>query len=322
MASDLEEKLEALGVPTSIPDEDQRRRLKAILRENHPDRTGGHFKSEKQERLYQMANDALEIIDLSSASKNQLQVVAEGHSALLKLMHEERQLLNAREQRETAGLAEARANSAIVNSVHSTYFPVQVGSWGIAAVSAAIALLNNPLGGFIDEAFADRPVWTHAAKITLGLISLLGLLLGFYVRQREEQRTNRLKAIMSDDGIELLLQKYSEFLFSTDNGRLELRYEIRFDRPIFLSFGVLADAIGKETGIRDRPTCEATADAIIQKLLQRELILPTTKRNISRVYEIDKGLVKSLIHRITDIDDQGAQEALRASREALRHFRP
>jgi hypothetical protein len=317
MAPDLEDKLKALGIPTTLSDPDKRQRLRQILKKNHPDTTGGDFEDPEQKRLYQMANDAIEIIDASSAPKTELQLVSESHAALLKFVQEERQVTKAREQSNVLESAQARANSAIARSVHSTYFPFQVGSWGIAAIAGAITLLNKPLGGFIDEALADHPAWAHNAKIILGGITLLGLLLGFYARQRETRQTNRLKALMSDDGINFLLEKYSRFLFiGLDELELELELvEINPDRDFSLNFSLLADAVQEETGILDRPTCEATADAIIQKLLQRELIRPKTTKSISRVYEIDKELVRSFLSGKPMAERRAAQrEALRRSR--------
>lgn len=72
-ASDLEIKLEALGISAALSEQELRQGLRAILAENHPDKTGGYFRSAKQERVYQMANDALETIDASKTPKNSLQ---------------------------------------------------------------------------------------------------------------------------------------------------------------------------------------------------------------------------------------------------------
>ena len=136
-----------------------------------------------------------------------------------------------------------------------------IGGWSIAAIAAGIELLNKPLGGLVEEVFVGNATAAHYAKLALGVISITGLVIGFYARQRSIREIDRLKSIMTDGGLQYLFYRYGYHIFE-DEG-------VAGDKIFSLSS--LAAAIAQHTEISDRSTCETTAEAILKKLLEKRI---------------------------------------------------
>jgi hypothetical protein len=285
----LDDMLEALELPTTLSKSRLRTKLRSILTQSHPDRTGGSFLDQEQEKKYQTARQALEILDSGHAPKNQLQVLTENQtalaqtqSALIKMMDEQRQVTKAFEQKQGVADSETKAHASIERTVRKIYLPLRVGGFGIAAIAVLIDLLNKPLGGMIEEVFYGNIAAAHYAKIVLGVISVAGVVLGFYARRREMHEVDMLKSLMTDAGIQYLLWQYSYSIFEDDG-----------EQATF-TLSTLANAIGTHTRIRDRATCEATAEAMIQKLVQRGFAVPKPNKTLSPTYQVDQDLLKDI----------------------------
>jgi hypothetical protein len=209
-------------------------------------------------------------------------------------MEEQKFLSKEMFQRQTAEGSESKAISAITHSVRQTYRPLRIGGWSVASVAVAIALLNKPLGGILEEIFAGNSAAAYSAKLALGVIATFGLILGFYAQQKEAKEIDRLKSIMTDAGIQYLLYRYDFSIF---------RREVDGNDNNF-SLSTLADAVAEHTRIRDRSTCEATAEAILKKLVARGLVSPQEAKSLSPRYSIDKQVLEEIGHRVSWQFDQ------------------
>lgn len=313
MTPNLAEKLGALGIPIALSAPQVRERLKTVLKENHPDTTGGTFRTDEQGGRYQTARDALDLldtIDSPSVSGREIQVFAENQTALAqtqsslaKIIDEQRRQISALEQRQNVEASESKANSAITRSIQQVYTPIVFGGWGIAAIAAAIELLNRPLGGIIEEFFSGNVTAAHYAKLVLGLISIAGIILGFYAKWRSAREIELAKSIMTDAGIQHLFYRYDYYIFDDDPKTWE---------KVF-SLSSLADGVAQHTKIRDRFTCEATAEAILKKLIQRGLAEVRAAKSFSSSYTIDRDLVENLYRDVRwDFDNRSLSEAVRS----------
>ena len=200
---------------------------------------------------------------------------------LLKIIDEQRQL----EQQKAAETSESRANSAIAHSLHQRYASLRLGGWSIAAISAAIALMDKPLGGLIEDLFGAHPTAARIAKLALGIISVFGLVLGLYARQREAREVDRIKSIMTVAGIQHLLYRYDYIIFRTGNETVGQKT---------FNLSTLSDAIANQTGIEDRSTCEATAEAIIKKMVQSGFANVKPTKGLSPTYTVDRVLTDDI----------------------------
>jgi|SRR5665213_456487 len=310
MKRSLADKLSALELPKTLAKARLRTKLRAILKDSHPDATGGKFQDQQQEIRYQTAVEALEILGTSTAVGTQLQVLAETQTALVqtqsslqRIIDEQRQQVKLLEEQQSVEASESKATSAIAHSLHQIYTPLSVGGWSVAVVAAAIALLNKPLGGVIEEIFEGNVAASHWAKITLGIISLTGIILGFYARQREARELDRLKSIMTDAGIQYLLYRYGYEIFGGGDEAEEKTFTL----------STLADGIARHTRIRDRSTCEATADAILKKLVQRGFANLNSVKSLSLSYTIDRTVTENIDYGVSwDFDQQPLSKVIRS----------
>jgi hypothetical protein len=198
------------------------------------------------------------------------------------MIDEQRQRVETNIRKQTVETLESKVEAAIAKTVRKRYIPLIVGGWGIAALAAAIAVVNKPLGGLIEELFLGNATAAHYAKLMLAAITLFGLILGFYARQREAREQERIKALMTDIGIAYLLSRYSWRIFDRED-----------DGQVF-TLALLADAVREYTKIRDWSTCEATAEAILRKLDQRGLVTQKASKTFSPTYVMDPDVVENL----------------------------
>lgn len=300
MSHPLAEKLAQLGLPITLPKAKIRSRIRSILKDTHPDKTGGEFRDDQQKTKYAIATEVLEILNHHRSSPNskgnQLQVLTESHvalvngqAALTKILDERQRQSTAIEEEKAVEASVHNAHTAIARSIHKTYFPFRVGGWSVAAIAVAIALLNQPLGGMLEELFAGDPTLVRLSKILLSVISIGGLCLGLYAKQQQAREIDHLKLITTDAGIQHLLFSYGYYVFGDD---------VDAEKKV-LTRSTLADGIAQFTHIRDRATCETTADAIIAKLLKRGFIELTPIRSLSPTYKADAELIDDLVHGVS-----------------------
>ncbi len=266
MTQTLEQKLEALGLSSAAPKELIRQQLKAVRNRTHPDTTGGNFQNKKQELDHLTAAEALDLMDQSPGG-NDLQVLAvnqhalaEMQASLVKIFDEQRQLAKTDQEAKAGETIQARAEAAIARKLQQKYRPFAVGGWSVAALAAAIGLLDKPLGGFIQELFAGNAPAAHYAKLMLGAITVLGVILGFYAKQRESKEQERIKALMTDAGSAYILYHYSWRIFDQDEGERTF------------SLASLTDAVRTYTKVQDWSACEATAEAISLRWRGKSLV--------------------------------------------------
>jgi hypothetical protein len=127
MTPNLAEKLGILRIPISLPEQQLRELIKAILRKNHPDVTGGAFNNKEQELQYKNAVDALELLNAPTeegGSGRDLQVIPEGQNAiaqtassLAKIVEEQKQQIIALQKTQDMESSEAKASSAISQNI-------------------------------------------------------------------------------------------------------------------------------------------------------------------------------------------------------------
>jgi hypothetical protein len=172
----------------------------------------------------------------------------------------------------------------------------------------ALVLSGSPLTSALGQASHFLATGSHTAKLILGFVTIGGLILGFYAQQMEARETDRLKSIMTDEGIQYLLYRYEYYIFEEDE----------FGQRVF-SLSTLAGAIAQHTRITDRSMCETTASAIVQKLLARGLISSKETKSLSPKYAIDQEVIQNLDHGVPwDFDHQSYfQKARNRIRRAL-----
>jgi hypothetical protein len=220
MTPELARKLKELDLSPAQSTTRLRYQLKAILKKEHPDGTGGQFLTTSQETRYLAANEVLGLLDAlpKPGSGKALQLLAEAQgtlaqaqSSILTIIEEERRDAADARQQQAVDSAQLKASDAIDRSIHQRYAPVRFGGWGLAAVAAAIAILDKPLGGIFDAILAPSRIWM--AKAALGCLSLLGLIFGFIAKRRETKTAAFVKRIMTDAGIAYLFYRYDYLIF-------------------------------------------------------------------------------------------------------------
>lgn len=296
MKDELAQKLRVLKIDETISDTELRGRLRAILKDTHPDATKGGFQDKAQETRYRTCIEAFYILN---GSKNRVgtellapseaqNAVAKIHESILQLFEKQHEQTKLSDENQNIILTETKANTAIARDMHRAYAPLRFGGFGLAALALGIGLLNKPLGGLIEEIFAGNLLAIHYTKIALGLITLIGVVLGFYAQQRETRETERLKSIMTDAGIHFLLYRYEYIIF--DDTR---------EGELFLTLISLSNAVAKYARVSDRATCEVTADVILQKLLQRKFVKLKESRGLLPIYIVDRELMESMDSSVT-----------------------
>jgi len=309
MNLDLAEKLKVLGLPSALSKARLRTLIKQILKECHPDASGGIFQDEEQEIKYRTAVETLEIINApakSSSSGTELLLFAEdqnalvqNHISLMRAIDEKQRHIQILEAKLTTQDAESKATSEIARGVKQAYAPLMIGGWSVAVIAAGIELLDKPFGGLVEEVFAGNPAAVHYVRVALGVVSIAGLAMGFYARQRSTREIDRLKSIMTDGGLQYLFYRFGYFIFEDDDTEGD---------KIF-SRSSLTSAIVQYTKILDRPTCEATSEAIISKLLERGFATQAATKSLSPRYLIKKELLEDLHYSVSwDFERQRLHE--------------
>jgi hypothetical protein len=296
--TELSTKLAILGLSGRLSKLVLRKKLNAILKSTHPDATGGNFNDAQQETRYTAAVEVLEIInspkkisetgkEIQLLTKNQT-ALAKTQSSILEMMHEQREQEKITQQQASTEAAETKAGASIARAMRQTYAPLKVGALSISVIAAIVGALDKPLGGFIEGLFPGS-VGARYAKIVLGLISIIGAFLALYAKQREIREADRLKSIMTDAGIHYLFYRYGYLIFAGENE----------EGKKTLSLLTLANAIAEHTQIQDMATCEATAGAILKKLIQRGVLNFTAAKSLSPIYTVDQELEENLDHGVS-----------------------
>jgi hypothetical protein len=288
---DFVDNLRTLGL--QVTDPDLRAKLKLLRKANHPDATGGEFKTEDQKASYHAAEDALGELENSNGSETgtELQILPESHRALVQTNKALQKLLEERERnietvakQKAASSAEQSARTAINQTVKRRYSPFSIGGFSAAGIAAAIVLLDKPLGGFLEELFQGDAPDAHYAKLFLGALAVTASIFALVAKREEAKRIERITATLSEAGIENLFYSYDYIIFDDSSSR--------DSKKVFSVFS-LALAISEYCKIDDKAMCEATAEAIIKKLEQRGIIQPIVEQRISTRFSMDEKLLQN-----------------------------
>ena len=273
----------SLRISGDISDIELRKQLRRIVVENHPDISGGSFNTDDQKIRFETAQNALDAIKRErTRPKTELAVInathnslVEMHKALLKVITEQQAVTEVVDKKAALQELEAKASSIATQSARTASAPMRFGSFGIASIAVLIAILDKPLGGLLEEAFKADPVQVRTAKLFLGFVAVLGLILGFLAKQKEQRSIDRTKEILTDVGVQDFLKHYEDIIFASENeGRV-----ITVER--------LTTAVGLHVGIHDTAALQSTAEAMVEKLMQRAVIKPIERRSFSPAFLID-----------------------------------
>jgi len=125
MSEALKENLAILGL--KISDADLRGKLKSLRIENHPDTSGGRFRSDEQRVIYHASDDALRMLDETAPDETgtNLQIISDNQksiwktqAALVKLIDEQRQKATTVSIQDAVKASESKARFEIASSTH------------------------------------------------------------------------------------------------------------------------------------------------------------------------------------------------------------
>lgn len=255
-----------LGLTSEDPDS-VIARLEEIRNESHPDRTGGRFANEEQQKRYSRATDLL--LELSAhrgmpASKS-LAPVDLSRDLVAEAAERHLREIAARETSDI-GRIEAQAAQTISKAVERPFVRAKVRIWSFGAIALLISQLQGQL-----EKFASNlgVAWPDRLSFPLAVAAVILAVAGAWVHLVEQKHAANARALLTDRGTRAFLA-----FWHRDLSRMGLYSDA-------LSVADLAQGIRQFTRVGDDAAAEAMAQAMVSKLLVRGLLKESDRRSIS-----------------------------------------
>jgi len=257
--------------------------LRAIVRDQHPDKTGGVFKDVEQEDLFAEAKSLLDIIQGDgSANESSLVPVKDKPSELTKPEIEPK--IQKSNYSEISDRHRDNAKVVISKVAKQRFMTRKYGGLSVGFLAFVLLVLEGPIGKLVEHFSTISPEVSIPIRLSFLTLLVLGAFLGVWAKFKEDKFVEQKTAMLSDSGIDRLLYRHDHQVFELDEN---------IEKSV-LNLSQLAYVIELELKISNRADSEAIAKSMVSRLQELDLVELHGSPYISPRYIVGEDFLENL----------------------------
>jgi hypothetical protein len=288
MSSATEELKIRHGLDGSATDAAVRTKIKRVIARNHPDKTGGDFKSDGQKERYNRAIDDLRVLDAAVNPTDRALVTAlEVQNRQLTALIEsaEKSVVEGERERRVSSSTD-RLERSIRERATEKYRSARWSGYGLAAFGVLLVSLKEPLEGFFGS-LPENSSFRHMGMLVAISLMFSGVIFAFLAQVQADREVRRKQRLLTENGFRDLIR--------SPNFAKELHYGDEGCHLDTFSIEGLAAAVEEFGDVSDEFVAQEVAELTAEKLVARGLAHRQAGAHLSPTYRLVEPLAEEIL---------------------------